>query len=517
MATWSHSDRTLHARLVYCGPASAGKTTNLKALRRAADPGCPHGMLSVDNTEGRTLFFDLLPFELGVVLGYRVSVWLFTVPGPVRFEKTRRVVLDGADGVVFVADSQTSRHEQNVWSLQDLRRNLQANGSAGVPVVYQMNKQDLSDSAPADKVADLLGVPASEAVAAVATRGHGVLEALQSACGAMLARALEQAGKPAAPEELARRIERALSPCKARLASCGKVEDGDADGHTRIVLAGDDVLVEAIRSGTALGEKLAAGSARVLRLERENAELRRQVEALGQRAFELARGMNEQVERMSETARRARDSKTNAAERRELLGHLRDATRAMNAPIRALARLARAGRDDRPLHLSECSPERLAREAIRRSGHKRVELSVERGARNARVDRDRITRILANLIDNAVRFSPQGAPVRLRLTPCEVDAAGRAGPGLAFSVLDRGPGIPERDRDRIFAAFERGSSATDHQPGGIGVGLYEARRLAAAHHGTVEYRPRGGGGSEFTLTIPLHANAEASLLEASSA
>ena len=109
MSQWNRTERVLFAKLVYYGPALGGKTTNLKVLHRLTDPEGRARLVSVDTSDDRTLFFDLLPFDLGSVLGYKVAIKLYTVPGQVRYDATRRVVLAGADAVVFVADSDPAR------------------------------------------------------------------------------------------------------------------------------------------------------------------------------------------------------------------------------------------------------------------------------------------------------------------------------------------------------------------------------------------------------------------------
>src|SRR4029079_7947238 len=126
MAQWNRTDRTLVAKLVYYGPALGGKTTNLRVLHRLTDPEGTQKLVSVNTADDRTLFFDLLPFDLGSVLGYKVAIKLYTVPGQVRYDATRRVVLAGADAVVFVADSDPARERDNRQSWENLLQSMQA-------------------------------------------------------------------------------------------------------------------------------------------------------------------------------------------------------------------------------------------------------------------------------------------------------------------------------------------------------------------------------------------------------
>ena len=117
MAQWSRADRTLFTKIVYYGPAFGGKTTNLEVLHQITDPESRCQLLSVQTADDRTLFFDLLPFDLGQILGFQVAMKIYAVPGQVRYETTRQVVLTGADAVVFVADSSRRREEQTHSSI----------------------------------------------------------------------------------------------------------------------------------------------------------------------------------------------------------------------------------------------------------------------------------------------------------------------------------------------------------------------------------------------------------------
>lgn len=278
MAQWNRDDRTLHAKVVYYGPAFGGKTTNLEALHRLTDLRGESRLLSIDTAEDRTLFFDLLSVDLGELLGYRVGVKVYAVPGQVRYETTRKVVLSGADAVVFVADSSPRREEQNRWSMQNLEMNMRANGldPARVPILYQYNKQDLEQAAPPDEVARWLGLGAkSEGFPAVATDHRGVLETFVAACKAMLESLVEHA-EPATrkqidTKQLTSQVDRAFAPHLARASSIAT----DATIGREAVVGGDEELLEgSLQAGAELGERLAHESGRAQRLERELEALR---------------------------------------------------------------------------------------------------------------------------------------------------------------------------------------------------------------------------------------------------
>ncbi len=147
MAIFNLKKREIECKIVYYGPGRGGKTTNLEYLFKAYKKQITGEMVSI-NTEGdRTLFFDFLPLGLGSIRGCDVRVQLYTVPGQVKYSSTRKLVLRGVDGVVFVADSLEVRREKNMISLQDLQKNLKEYGKSifKIPLVLQYNKRDLAD------------------------------------------------------------------------------------------------------------------------------------------------------------------------------------------------------------------------------------------------------------------------------------------------------------------------------------------------------------------------------------
>ncbi len=143
----THKEQEIKAKVVYYGPALGGKTTNLHWLYSKLDPQKMSEFFSLDTEGDRTLFFDLLPINLKTIGGRDIRVKLYTVPGQVKYEKTRKMVLSGADAIVFVADSERKRHKDNIESLTNLAENLRANklNIRTIPLVLQYNKRDLSD------------------------------------------------------------------------------------------------------------------------------------------------------------------------------------------------------------------------------------------------------------------------------------------------------------------------------------------------------------------------------------
>ena len=178
MVFYNASTRELTAKIVYYGPGLGGKTTNLQVLHRRLEPGTAGDLLALSTETDRTIYFDLLPVELGDIKGYTIRFQLATVPGQTAYNATRRVVLKGADGVVFVADSQWTMLPKNLESWQSLKENLAANSLdiAAVPVVIQYNKRDLPDILSVPAMEEALGFSGYPHVEAVASEGAGVTE-----------------------------------------------------------------------------------------------------------------------------------------------------------------------------------------------------------------------------------------------------------------------------------------------------------------------------------------------------
>lgn len=180
MALFNYATRELSAKIVYYGPGLSGKTTNIEMVHKMLRPEQKGRLISLPTETDRTLFFDFLPIELGQIKGFKVRFHLYTVPGQVFYNATRRLVLQGVDGVVFVADSQREMANSNMESLKNLMDNLSSYGKKleDLPFILQYNKRDLKNvSAPKemDQALNFLHVPTFEAVAPA---GKGVTETL---------------------------------------------------------------------------------------------------------------------------------------------------------------------------------------------------------------------------------------------------------------------------------------------------------------------------------------------------
>jgi signal recognition particle receptor subunit beta len=173
--------REITLKIVYYGPALSGKTTNLAQMHALCAPTSRGDMVTLNTQEDRTLYFDFLPIRFGLDSEYNMKLKLFTVPGQVLHRATRRVVLAGADGIAFIADSRRSCASSNAYSYRDLEANLRANGIAisAVPLVVQFNKRDMEDIKPLQEIREAWQEAGVPTVPAVARRGEGVVETFE--------------------------------------------------------------------------------------------------------------------------------------------------------------------------------------------------------------------------------------------------------------------------------------------------------------------------------------------------
>ena len=181
MVFLNYTTMQMTAKIVYYGPGLCGKTTNLQWIHRKTAPASRGEMVSLETEADRTLFFDLLPLDVGIVGGMKVRLQLYTVPGQVFYNATRRLVLKGVDGVVFVADSQAPALEPNEESLTNLRQNLEELGldPRELPTVLQYNKRDLRNILPVERLQSVLNPGRVPAFEAAAIHGVGVFESLK--------------------------------------------------------------------------------------------------------------------------------------------------------------------------------------------------------------------------------------------------------------------------------------------------------------------------------------------------
>jgi len=174
--------REINCKIVYYGPGLGGKTTNLQYLYDITNAENKGKLISLATETDRTLFFDFLPIDLGQIRGLRTRFHLYTVPGQVFYDASRKLILRGVDGVVFVADSQEERLDANLESLSNLDQNLKEHGFdlGKIPYVLQLNKRDLPNAMPVTKLSRLLLTRGEPVFEAVAIRGEGILETLKA-------------------------------------------------------------------------------------------------------------------------------------------------------------------------------------------------------------------------------------------------------------------------------------------------------------------------------------------------
>jgi mutual gliding-motility protein MglA len=188
MSFINYSSREINCKLVYYGPGLGGKTTNLQFIYARTSPEAKGKMISLATETERTLFFDFLPLSLGEIRGFKTRFHLYTVPGQVFYDASRKLILKGVDGVVFVADSQNERMEANIESLENLRLNLNEQGYNldKLPYIIQYNKRDLPNAAPLDELRQLLNPTHVPEFEACATTGVGVFETLKAIAKSVL-------------------------------------------------------------------------------------------------------------------------------------------------------------------------------------------------------------------------------------------------------------------------------------------------------------------------------------------
>jgi signal recognition particle receptor subunit beta len=177
----NYASREINCKIVYYGPGLCGKTTNLQHINDKTNPNAKGKLISLATETDRTLFFDFLPLELGTVRGFKTRFHLYTVPGQVFYDASRKLILKGVDGVIFVADSQEERMDANAESVDNLQQNLKTQGYdlMTIPFVLQLNKRDLPNVVPVADMVQVLKKKEQPVFEAVAYKGIGVFETLK--------------------------------------------------------------------------------------------------------------------------------------------------------------------------------------------------------------------------------------------------------------------------------------------------------------------------------------------------
>ncbi|MFB3850711.1 MAG: ATP/GTP-binding protein [Acidobacteriota bacterium] len=182
MSFINYSTREINCKIVYYGPGLCGKTTNLQYIYEKTNPAAKGKLISLATETDRTLFFDFLPLDVGTVRGFKTRFHLYTVPGQVFYDASRKLILKGVDGVIFVADSQEPRMDANIESLENLEQNLLEHGFdlKVIPYVLQLNKRDLPTAVPVEEMLKSLRYKNEPYFEAIAPKGIGVFDTLKA-------------------------------------------------------------------------------------------------------------------------------------------------------------------------------------------------------------------------------------------------------------------------------------------------------------------------------------------------
>lgn len=188
MSLINYSSREINVKIVYYGPGLCGKTTNIQYIYDKVSPDTKGKLITLATEMDRTLFFDFLPLELGKVKGFRTRFHLYTVPGQVYYDASRKLILRGVDGIIFVADSQQTRYDANIESLYNLHENLLEYNLKleEIPYAIQYNKRDLPEIIPVEDLEQELNQKKYPSFEAIATQGVGVFDTLKSVAKSVL-------------------------------------------------------------------------------------------------------------------------------------------------------------------------------------------------------------------------------------------------------------------------------------------------------------------------------------------
>jgi len=182
MSFVNYHSKEINCKIVYCGPGLSGKTTNIQEIYKKTSPEKRADLVTLEEQNERTLFFDFLPLDYGEIRGFKTRFHLYSIPGQNFYEESRRLILRGVDGLVFVADSQIERMDENLQSLSELKNNLEHIGAdiSKTPFVFQWNKRDLANISTIEELNENLNSWGHASIEAIANRGEGVFETLKS-------------------------------------------------------------------------------------------------------------------------------------------------------------------------------------------------------------------------------------------------------------------------------------------------------------------------------------------------
>lgn len=553
------SEKTISAKLVYYGAGAGGKTTSLQAVHRIMCPRNEVQLVSINTEEDSTLLFDFLPIDLGKVGGFQIRIQGFTVPGQPKYRRMRRYVLQGADAVVMVIDSQASRLEENRQSLDSLIENLRSNDldPERMPIVLQYNKRDLQDILSEEELdRHFKWRRGLSAFPSVATEHQGVFETFVHAAGLLIESKVrlygleERAGQAHEVAERARQklwamFDEAQSVSSAAEASVhvrvpdriGEAEppvpDEDRIEPPKLALFTDDdlrldplpaglarplpsllddehgLLDKAVHSNVELVERFGELDRLKARLERKNQEL---VEIAQNTVHDLNRPLTAIKALLSAMHKRCLGEAESPL--RAGLDNGLAAVRMMQRLIEDLLDSSRLDYQGVQLRFETVDMVRLVKGLLEtlRPEIEAAQARVRLGRLPAiKGDSWALTKAFLNLIGNALEY--RHPKRRLEVGISSQEDIGRT----LFLIEDNGIGIPDGDRDRIFGRFERGSNAAGVN--GTGLGLHIVREIVLGHGGSVSVQPNSPHGTRFIVSLPLepvmpaHSSLSSTLLD----
>ena len=527
MVQFNFSERTIKAKVVYYGPAQSGKTTNLEQIHRLTDPQGQNRLISLNTAQDRTLFFDLLPFSLGAISGYDFKVQLYTVPGQVQYNATRRVVLAGADAVVFVADSRRSMAKENTAAFENMKVNLLANRLVPekVPLVLQYNKQDLGDLLPLEELTRTLNFWKRPAFPSVAARGDGVMETFISIVKEMLQsiavkytlkeKGLDPATIPDVVDQaFAKLVQKAVeeAPATPLPLSASKVvvshqpESGPGASLQAAPDAGlvsEELLHRAIKSNVELAEALAGlvqsmnqglstilSHAELLMVYREDAREKRlqAVTSIQTEANRLRRIMQE----LGQAGSAAADHATPVPPAPPPARHA-PAAPLPPMPVVAAPQPAAPPGPAGPMANAAVRDAVAAARAELQARGVSVEMRVPPVVLSPRVPAQSLTQALTRLLEHVARQAPPGSSVEIRAERKPVLLKARDGSEIRRDFL-------------MLATAHSGEMTAEQQQGALHGGdagpLGQACSVVKNVGGFVRFAPLGGGRQETRFFVP---------------
>ena len=542
------AERTINAKLVYYGVGVGGKTTSLQRVHGILCPRNEVELVSINTEEDSTLLFDFLPINLGSVGSFKIRIQGFTVPGQPKYRAMRKYVLAGADAVVFVVDSQQSRLQENIESLQSMREHLAEAMAEDIPVIVQYNKRDLPDILSEQELDEHFKFrPDVETFPSVATDGLGVFEAFVHAAGQLVATKVHQYHQPGndedPPDDVAEGVRTKLWEICDQVRHEHAEVDAETQPRTRLTVPDSGSAASREAGSEVDSGQLADSSGEVISDAELDADLLPLHDGPGEetRALLDENLLDSTVQSNLELVQRygQLDEHRNLLERkvRELVEVAQNTVHDLNRPVSAVRLMLSTLQKG---YLGEL--EEPVRQAVSNGllAVQQMELLIHDLLDSSRLDHDGfdlefvevdLTMLWAHIV-NTQRYELEERNAHIRVEPMPIILADEWALNKAFSnllanalqyvdeerqlvvriwaddaddewcihVRDNGIGIPAADRDRLFRRFERGSNTAGRT--GSGLGLHIIKEIAAGHGGRVTIDSTEGVGTTVTVHMP---------------